>query len=82
LQLSEAIPELEGLADDADREVQEAALWALGQIGGDRARQILERYCRTRDEATRTAAEAALEELEFLHGDLGEFFTRVIRESD
>jgi hypothetical protein len=82
LQLSEAIPELEGLADDADREVQEAALWALGQIGGDRARQILERYCRTRDEATRTAAEAALEELEFLHGDLGEFFSRVMRESD
>jgi hypothetical protein len=82
LQLSEAVLELEELADDADAEVQEAALWALGQIGGDRARQILERYCRTRDEATRTAAKAALEELEFLHGDLGEFFSRVIRESD
>jgi HEAT repeat protein len=82
LQLPEAVPELEELADDADPEVQEAALWALGQIGGDRARKILERYCRTRDEATRTAAKAALEELEFLHGDLGEFFSRVIRESD
>jgi HEAT repeat protein len=82
LQVSEAVPELEELADDADREVQEAALWALGQIGGDRARQILERYCRTKDEATQSAAEAALAELEFLHGDLGEFFTRVIRESD
>ena len=82
LQVSEAVPELEELADDADPEVQEAALWALGQIGGDRARKILERYCRARDEATRSAAKAALEELEFLHGDLGEFFSRVIRESD
>ncbi len=82
LQLPEAVPELEELADDADSEVQEAALWALGQIGGDKARQILEHYCRARDEATRTAAEAALDELDFLHGDLSEFFTRLIRESD
>lgn len=82
LQLSEAIPELEELADDADPEVQEAALWAVGQIGGEKARQILERYCRTDDEATRAAAEAALDELEFLHGDLSDFFTRLIKESD
>jgi HEAT repeat protein len=80
LQLSEAVPELEDLADDADPEVQEAALWALGQIGGDEARRILERYCRAGNEATRTAAEAALDELEFLHGDLSEFFTRLIDE--
>jgi len=82
LQLREAVPELEELADDADPEVQEAALWALGQIGGDEARQVLEHYCHAADEATRTAAEAALDELEFLHGDLSEFFTRPIRESD
>jgi HEAT repeat protein len=82
LQLPEAVLELEDLADDADPEVQEAALWALGQIGGDQARQILERYCHAGDEATRTAAEAALNELEFLHGDLSELFTKLIRESD
>jgi len=82
LQLSEAMPELEELADDADPEVQEAALWALGQVGGDKARQILERYCHTDDEATRVAAEAALDELEFLHGDLSDFFRRLIKESD
>jgi len=82
LQLPKAVPGLEELADDADSEVQEAALWALGQIGGDQARQILKRYCRVKDEATRTAAETALDELEFLHGDLSEFFTRLIRESD
>ena len=82
LQLSEAVPELEELADDADAEVQQAALWALGQIGGDEARQILERYCRAQDEATRIAAEAALDQLEFTHGELTDLFTRLMRESD
>jgi HEAT repeat protein len=82
LQLPEIVPELEELADDADPEVQEAALWALGQIGGDKARQILERYCCAKDEATRTAAEVALDELEFMQGDLSEFFTRLIQEPD
>lgn len=82
LQLTEAVPELEELADDADPEVQEAALWALGQIGGDRARKILERYCLEGDEAAQAAAEAALDELEFMYGDLTDFFTRLTRESD
>jgi HEAT repeat protein len=67
LQLREAVLDLEELADDADREVQDAVLWALGQIGGDKARRILEHYCLVEDEATQTAAAAALDELEFLH---------------
>jgi hypothetical protein len=33
-------------------------------------------------EASRVAAKAALEELEFLHGDLSEFFAGLIRELD
>jgi HEAT repeat protein len=78
LQLRETMPELEELADDVDPEVQEAALWALGQIGGDKARQILKHYCMTANEATRAAAAAALEELDFLHGNLADFFTRLI----
>ena len=82
LELGEAVPELAELADDVDLEVQEAALWALGQIGGDEAREILERCCLAENEATRAAAEAALDELEFLHGDLSEFFTRLIDEPD
>lgn len=82
LQLPEAVPEMEELADDADPEVREAALWALGQIGGDEARQILERYCRAGDEATRAAAETALDELGFLHGNLSGLFTKLIGESD
>lgn len=82
LQLTDTVPELEELADDVDPEVQEAALWALGQIGGDRARKILERYCLEGNEAAQAAAEAALDELEFLHGDLDDFFSRLLRESD
>jgi HEAT repeat protein len=82
LQLTEAVPELAELADDADPEVQEAALWALGQIGGDKARQILERYCLEGDETIQAAAEAALDELEFMYSDLNDFFTRLTRESD
>lgn len=80
LQLAESVPELEDLVEDADSEVQEAALWALGQIGGDKARAILQRACLAEDEALQTAAEAALEELEFLHGDLLEFFNRLATE--
>ncbi len=80
LQLRDAVPEMEELADDADPEVQEAALWALGQIGGDQARKILERYCLAEDEAIQTAAEAALDELEFLHGDLSDVFVRLIED--
>ncbi|MCX7682730.1 MAG: HEAT repeat domain-containing protein [Anaerolineae bacterium] len=77
LQLREAVADLEELADDVDAEVQDAALWALGQIGGDRARAILERYCQADNEATRSAAEAALDELEFMYGDLSDFFARL-----
>ncbi len=82
LQLRETVPDLEELAEDADPEVQEAALWALGQIGGEEARRILERYCKSKDEATRIAAEAAMDELEFLYGDLSEFLTTLISTSD
>lgn len=78
LQLAEAVSRLDELADDADSEVLEAALWALGQIGGDEARAILERYCHAENEATQAAAKAALEESEFLHGDLSDLFTGLI----
>ncbi|MFL7794118.1 MAG: HEAT repeat domain-containing protein [Anaerolineae bacterium] len=80
LQLSDTVSELEELTEDVDPEVQEAALWALGQIGGDKAREILQRYCTAECEATRMAAEAALDELEFLHGDLVDFFDRLAKE--
>jgi HEAT repeat protein len=80
LQISEAVPMLEELTQDTDAEVQQAAIWALGQVGGDKARKILEHYCRASDEALRSAAEAALEEFEFLHGDLDEIFADLTKE--
>jgi HEAT repeat protein len=80
LQLSEAVDMLEELTEDADAEVQQAAIWALGQVGGDKAREILERCCRVEDEAIRSAAEAAIEEFEFLHGDLDDLFADLIEE--
>jgi HEAT repeat protein len=80
--LEEAVGDLEELADDVDPEVQEAALWALGQIGGNRAQQVLERYCLSGDENTRQAAEAAMAELEFLHGELSDLFDESAAESD
>jgi HEAT repeat protein len=70
LQAREAVSRLSELIDDPDREVQEATLWALGQIGGDEARKLLQTCCQGEDEIARGAAEAALEELEFMHGQL------------
>jgi len=82
LELRDAVTDLEELADDVDSEVQEATLWALGQIGGNRAREILQRYVTSDSEATSAAAEAALDELEFLHGDLDDLFSRIIDAPD
>ncbi len=65
-----AVPRLAELIDDPDREVQEATLWALGQIGGEEARRLLLACCEQDDPVARSAAEAALEELDFLHGQL------------
>lgn len=68
LQARAALPRLAELIDDPDRDVQEAALWALGQTGGDAARRLLKRCLEEGDDVTRIAAEAALEELEFFSG--------------
>ncbi|MCS7178488.1 MAG: HEAT repeat domain-containing protein [Anaerolineae bacterium] len=73
LELTDAVPVLLELIEDVDTEVQEAAIWALGQIGGDEARQALDQCRRSDNEALRGAARDALRELEFLHGDLGAF---------
>jgi HEAT repeat protein len=74
LEIQEAVPDLIDLAEDVDLEVQQMALWALGQIGGEVARRTLEGYTRSENEALRSAAELALQELEFFHGDLDHFF--------
>jgi HEAT repeat protein len=66
-----AIPQLAELLADQDREVQEASIWALGQIGGQKARQILEAHYETvdrGDDALREATEEALSELALASG--------------
>lgn len=51
------------LVDDEDGEIAEAAIWALGQMGGPNARRILERLARSRDDRRSQAAQEALDEL-------------------
>lgn len=43
LQLRDAVPALGELTRDVDVEVQEIVIWALGEIGGEDAREILEK---------------------------------------
>lgn len=66
-----AVPVLiERLGDD-DREVQLAAIGALGRIGGNAPMNVLRRLAGSRDDAVREAAEEALEEAVFLSNPLG-----------
>jgi hypothetical protein len=51
------------LDQDPDLEVQEMILWALGRIGGSAAKEALEAYVESDNEALALAAEDALDEL-------------------
>jgi HEAT repeat protein len=59
------VPQLLPLAEGDDPEVYGAALWALGQIGGDAARRLLRRIAQSDEPNRQAAAEEALNELEF-----------------
>jgi HEAT repeat protein len=59
------------LLDDGDSEVALAAIWALGQIGGEPARRTLQRASKSGDETRSQAASEALEELSLDDGLLG-----------
>ncbi len=74
LAIREALPELIELIQDVDVEIQQTALWAVGQIGGERAHRTLQRYQSSENELWQTAADDALQELEFLHGNLNKFY--------
>ena len=63
LEIKAALPALIKLVSDRDREVQLAAVTALGQVGGQKAKQVLERCAGNPDEALNLAAEDALAEL-------------------
>jgi hypothetical protein len=74
LQLRAAASEVVELAEDTDARIRAAALWSLGQMGGNLARKTLQRYMNADDEVLREVAEQALQELEFFYGDLTSFF--------
>lgn len=65
LELQRAVERLIELLDDVDAEVQDMAIWALGQIGGRRARAALEACVAHGSEALAAAAAEALDEMEF-----------------
>jgi HEAT repeat protein len=56
---------------DPDREVQEAAVWALGRIGGREAREALEACYESDDEVLSQAAAEALDEMDLLGESVG-----------
>ena len=71
LELISAVPRLAELLDDPDREIQEVSIWALGQIGGPTARQVLQAHYEAidqEDEALREAIEDALGEVALASG--------------
>jgi HEAT repeat protein len=74
LQLRDAAPDIIDLTEDVDLGIKTMALWSLGQIGGRKARKTLERHVDADNAAVQEAAQAALNELEFLYGDLTTFF--------
>lgn len=66
-----AVPTLiERLGDD-DREVQLAAIGALGRIGGQAPLNILKRLAHAKDDAVREAAEEAIDEASFMSNPIG-----------
>jgi hypothetical protein len=66
LELGDAVRTLADLLSDVDTQVQEAAIWSLGQIGGDFARQTLQRRLKqTDDEEEQDYVQEALDNLDF-----------------
>jgi HEAT repeat protein len=65
LEYAPAVRQLGELLDDVDEEVQLVAVWSLGQIGGQKARQLLLAVLDSDAEHLHEGAEDALAELEF-----------------
>jgi HEAT repeat protein len=51
LEIADAIPPLARLARDFDREVKQAAIWSLGEIGGGQALKVLSTLAEEAEEA-------------------------------
>lgn len=65
LEAKEAVPYLISLVDDEVAQVSEAAIRALGKIGGEEAKETLHSLLSSPEETIRKAAKAALAELAF-----------------
>jgi HEAT repeat protein len=71
---SDSLDALEGLLGDDDVEVTTAAVYALGQIGGDRATELLTHMAEDPAyEDLYDAIDEALEEMDWLEGDFDMF---------
>jgi HEAT repeat protein len=70
LMLPQAVPILARLIHDPDRQVSNATIWALGQIGGQQAKQILINAYDDADEDTEVALDEAMAELALTEGEL------------
>ena len=69
LELRQALPHLLDLLDDAQESIRRAAIWSLGQIGGDAAARALTRLLRrAEDEDEIDLLDRALENLAFVDG--------------
>lgn len=65
------LPRLLPLTESDDAEVAQAAIWALGQIGGEAARRTLKRLSASDNPVLQQAADEALSELQLNSGSLG-----------
>lgn len=65
------LPRLVPLTEGDDSEVAQAAIWALGQIGGEGARRILKRLSQSDDPSRQQAADEALSDLQLDQGSFG-----------
>jgi hypothetical protein len=70
LEIPSAVKPLTQLIDDVDDQVQKMAVWSLGQIGGDVARQVLVHVLDKDQDYLTEAADDALAELEFKNDNL------------
>lgn len=70
LALRSAVPSLSRMVEDSDREVSNAAVWALGQIGGEEAKVALLDALDQEDQDTQAAVNDALAELALSEGQL------------
>lgn len=65
LELEDAVPALTRMTQDGDLQVREAAIWSLGQVGGDAARKALRRCLRDAVPDERDFIREALDNLDF-----------------